>query len=621
MMRPRTALVLFALLAAAPASMADEARGLLDGLAVPPNPPARYVNRPGKQELTGRMIARPVQRDRWLGQGITGEQADAKRAEAAARLAGSVVKMYPEVDEYLIGIPEGLTEDQVSAALLATGLYEYVEPDWLCYPVVIPNDPNYNKQWHLPKMQAPAAWDITTGSNVILAITDSGLTHPDFDVVPGWNIPSNNNNTADINGHGTFCAGMAGAKGNNGVGVVGAGWNFRIMPVRVTNNANGSAYLTDILNGGRWAADNGARGISASFSGVTNQSVQTTGKYIKGKNALYLYAAGNDGKKLNGADWADVIIVGATTSADVRASFSNYGALIDVTAPGYNVYSTKKTNTYGTSSGTSFSTPLVNGVIGMIWSANPGLSAQQVEEVLFASCKDLGNTGEDDVYGHGRSDLLMAVVNAGNFAGMELPFFEPFGNLNLDPSIWTEINGAIVTDLASNEPSGPYSLGLAATSSAASNKFDLQFGDPALTISFWSQHKFVEQGKSLKAEYYSTLLGSWQTYATIVSNGNDQSNFVRTSFSLPPEGFGPDFRLRFTAVGGDGGDLWFVDDVTISGTECSADLTGDGTLDLFDFLAFANLFNAQDPAADWDNDGEFTFFDFLAYNNSFVGGC
>jgi subtilisin family serine protease len=620
-MRTRFAIVALVIAAGTSSSLAA-AGGLLDGLVVPNNAPVTFVSRPGVQELTRKMIVRPVQPDSWLLQGLTPDQATARATEGRARLQGSVIRSYPEVDEFVISVPKGLTEDQVAAALMSTGLYEYVEPDWLCYQVVIPNDPKYGSQWQLAKLQAPAAWDITTGSDVILAITDSGLTHPDFNTVAGWNIPSNNGTTTDVNGHGTFCAGMAGAKGNNGVGVVGAGWNFRIMPVRVTNNGNGSASMSDILNGGRWAVDHGAKSISASYTGVQNASVQTTGAYIKGKGGLYLYAAGNDGSKLNGGDHKDVIIVGATSSTDFRASFSNYGDLIDVTGPGYNVYSTVRPNSYGGGSGTSFSTPLASGVIGMIWSANPDLTAQEVEEVLFESCKDIGTPGEDSTYGHGRVDLLNAVTMAGTSTGIPVPFLEEFPTTEFDTEVWTNIQGGpTITNIALSEPSAPYSMAITTVGTISTRRFDLEPGDPPVTVSFWTQHRFVEQFKTLKVEYYHTDDGAWKSLKNIISDGNDQASFERTDFAVPPEAMGTSFRLRFTAVGGDGGDLWFVDDVSVGGPSCLPDLNGDGELDLFDFLEFQNLFLGNDPLGDWNDDGLYDLFDFLAYQNSFAGGC
>src|SRR5207237_949281 len=156
--------------------------------------------------------------------------------------------------------------------LMGTSAYQYVEPDWICYPQLTPNDPFFGSQWHHATIHSEKAWDVLTGSSSItIAITDTGVdhTHPDLMalLVPGYNAVDNlaetsGGQTNDVNGHGTHVAGDAAAAGNNGIGVSGVGWNFRIMPIRVSNVSGGGSSSSALSAGARWAADHGAKVIS-----------------------------------------------------------------------------------------------------------------------------------------------------------------------------------------------------------------------------------------------------------------------------------------------------------------------------------------------------------------------
>jgi subtilisin family serine protease len=117
---------------------------------------------------------------------------------------------------------------------------EFAESDAIVAPDFIPNDPWYPQQWHLAKIQAAQAWDITQGnSSVIIAILDTGVdgTHPDLapNLVPGWNFYDNNADTSDVYGHGTAVAGTAVAVGNNAVGVASVAGHCRFMPLRISD--------------------------------------------------------------------------------------------------------------------------------------------------------------------------------------------------------------------------------------------------------------------------------------------------------------------------------------------------------------------------------------------------
>jgi subtilisin family serine protease len=373
---------------------------------------ARFVERPGVLELSGRMIVRPAVRP-----GLGG----ARAAAARARLAPHVLEHVVETDEYVVRLPDGATEQDYAERLLATGDYQYVEPDWICFPTgCAPDDPAYPAQWHHAQIGSEEAWCHEVGSpSVVVAIVDGGVAtdHPDLlaTLVPGYNAADQIAEAAggavyDLDGHGTFIAGLVAATGDNGTDVTGVGWDLSIMPVRYYNSPGGG-FLSDLLDGVRWAVDNGARVVNVSQTGVQYASVQTTGAYVRAQGGLLVYAAGNDGADLSTFDWPDVLVVGGTDAADALLSdatvTSATGLALDVFAPGENILSTGW-STLGTGlaigSGTSASTALVSGLCGLLWSARPSQPSSAIEGYVTAGAVDLGAPGEDPTWGFGRID-------------------------------------------------------------------------------------------------------------------------------------------------------------------------------------------------------------------------
>ena len=312
------------------------------------------------------------------------------------------------------------SEEAIADALLLSGGVEWAEPDYVVNAVFEPNDPLYSGQWWHRNITSPAAWDLVTGvTQVIVAVCDTGVdtTHPDLVknlILPGWNTYLNNTNCADTYGHGTAVAGCAAAAGNNGLGVAGMAWNVKILPIRITyQDGGGSAYITDIADGIAYGADHGAKVVNVSFGGYSYSTIVSAADYARGKGALVVFAAGNESADLTGsADPASILLVGATTSSDTPASFSNYGTPIDVVAPGESFLTCVMGGGYGYWSGTSFSSPITAGLAALIYSLNPGYTPAQVESFIENSSKDLGMTGEDTVYGFGLIQAGLAVVRA-----------------------------------------------------------------------------------------------------------------------------------------------------------------------------------------------------------------
>ena len=380
-----------------------------------------FAERPGFLEFSGQMIVRPLQPSKLQRRGLEPKQIEQIRRRAASRLLPQAIEHVAQTDEYIVTIPAGESENSYAARLMATGDYQYVVPNWICHPAeTIPNDGwGYAVQWHHQTLQSPLAWDITTGDpSVIIAIVDGGveLDHPDLAaaLVPGYNAADriaqqDGGDVNDVDGHGTFVAGLAGAIGNNGTHVVGMGWDFSIMPVRYYNSPGGG-LLSDVLDGARWAVEHGAKCVNVSQTGVEYEAVQTTGAYIKSQGGLLFWAAGNDGRDLSWFDWDDVIVVGGTDPNDDRTYCSAYGLAVDLFAPGIDIYSTGIPGGLAISGcGTSASTPMVAGVGALVWSIDPTLTPGQVERHVLLGCDDLGAPGEDETWGWGRANSHASV--------------------------------------------------------------------------------------------------------------------------------------------------------------------------------------------------------------------
>jgi len=333
-----------------------------------------------------------------------------------AKHGGRKKQFIRQIRVHVIELPERAAELAVARALRSEALVKFAELDMSIAPALVPNDTFYVQAWHLPKIGAPQAWDISTGAGVVIAILDTGVNvaHPDLAgrAVPGWNVFNNNSDTADVYGHGTKVAGTAMAAGNNGIGVTGVGFAAKVMPVRISD-LDGYAFFSDMAEGIVWAADHGARVANISYQGAAgSSSVQSAAQYLRSKGGVVVVSAGNTGGAQEIAANTNVIAVSATDSADQRPSWSSYGGYVDIAAPGVSVMTTTSTGGYGGFSGTSASAPVVAGTYALMMTANPGLGPFDLDQVLFATAVDLGSAGKDIYFGAGRVDAGAAVVAA-----------------------------------------------------------------------------------------------------------------------------------------------------------------------------------------------------------------
>ncbi len=221
----------------------------------------------------------------------------------------------------------------------------------------------------------------------------------------------------DDNGHGTHVAGIIGAEEGNAEGGVGVSFGAGIMTLKVLD-CSGSGYYSDIISAMRYAADGGAGVINLSLGGTSySDAMQEAVDYARARGAEVLAAAGNsgDGTVLYPAGCEGVVGVGATTNRDERAAFSSYNQYVDLTAPGWFVYSTMPTypaalnslgygQGYDYLSGTSMATPMASGLAALVRSLRPGYGPDEVWGAMRDNARDLGPPGRDDEYGYGRID-------------------------------------------------------------------------------------------------------------------------------------------------------------------------------------------------------------------------
>ncbi|MBL0048361.1 MAG: S8 family serine peptidase [Bacteroidetes bacterium] len=358
---------------------------------------------------------------------------------------------------YELNYSASLPLEKVIHGLLGLSLFEYAEPHYVPKTLYLPNDPQADSvsgaQYHLKNIHAYEGWDIDKGdTNVVIGITDTGFdfTHEDLvgnvklnyqdpldnvdndndgyvDNYKGWDVGMMDNNPQFSNAspHGVFVSGCAGATTDNDTGIAGSGFKCKLLPIKISDDAGN---LTMAYEGIVYAADHGCQIINCSWGGTGGtQYGQNIVDYATfNMNALVIAAAGNNDLELvfYPASYNNVINVGGSDSTDKKWDDpfnanhgSNYGIYLDVFAPGDELYSTWKNNTYtqGGTSGTSFACPIAAGIAGIIKSHFPAYSAKQVGEKLKVTCDNMDVLPQNAPYigklGHGRINLFKALTD------------------------------------------------------------------------------------------------------------------------------------------------------------------------------------------------------------------
>ncbi len=272
---------------------------------------------------------------------------------------------------------------------------------------VVLNDPKATNQWHHPLIGSTNAWTVAGGSpSIRVAIVDDPfqMDHPDLapHVVPGWNVSLHQAVTASSGlGHSTLAAGLIAAVTGNAVGVAGL-TRCSILPVAAPDYS-----ISQIHNAIIWAADHGARVVNVSWNVAHSPTLNAAGEYLRDRaQGIFLVSADNPRRLYSFPNHPFIIAVGMTDDRD--ASVSGYGDFIDLTAPGWNVYSTTIAGAYDGASGTSFAAPIVAGIAAHLLAINPSLTTAQLTNILQQSVADLGAPGWDPFFGAGRVNFAAA---------------------------------------------------------------------------------------------------------------------------------------------------------------------------------------------------------------------
>ena len=286
-----------------------------------------------------------------------------------------------------------------------------------------PTQPSEVLPWGVDRIDADLVWGTTTGDPIKVAIVDTGIDvkHPDLidNLKGGVSAVGYTSSYNDDNGHGTHVAGIAAAIDNE-IGVIGVGPKIDLYAVKVLNR-RGSGYLSDVIEGLDWAISNGMQVVNMSLGTASNVLLfQEAVQRVNAAGIVQVAAAGNNyGAVIYPAAYSEVIAVSATDSSDAIASWSSRGLEIDLAAPGVNIYSTYKGQTYKTLSGTSMAAPHVAGTAALVLNSaisNYDLDGDgiwdpiEVQNKLQDRATDLGTTGFDNLYGWGLVNAAAAVA-------------------------------------------------------------------------------------------------------------------------------------------------------------------------------------------------------------------
>ena len=365
----------------------------------------------------------------------------AEQEELLAERGAVIVRRYRSVNGVLARMTESPLFLQSVSLLAEDNRIRRVAPNRLIHLLGRPDDPRRTNQYQHDLIEAEKAWDIATGSrDVVVAVIDSGiaLDHEDLadniwtnpgesgkdaagrdkrsngvdddgngyvDDYRGWDFVGDDNDPTDGMGHGTHCAGTIGAAGDNGVGIAGINWQVSLVALRIFDDRGRPAEEGDVLAALEYANTMKFPIVSNSWGGAAEPETEFgagTGDLMyemirKGEEngALWVFASGNAGTNNDatpvlpaGYDLDHIIAVGASTSRDALAGFSNYGArTVDLMAPGDRIYSTNVRSLFGGGyarmSGTSMAAPVVTGAAALLLSTDPTLSGLEIKAQLI----------------------------------------------------------------------------------------------------------------------------------------------------------------------------------------------------------------------------------------------
>ncbi len=386
--------------------------------------------------------------------------------DPAVDLPRAIDDLSRQADVQYVQLNHVLTLD---AASISASIVNPEMPAW----ADVPDDSLFASQWALQTVRAPEAWQVTAGDpNILIAVIDTGLdfNHPDLrtgiwispgedlnhngladssdfngidddgngfiDDVRGWDFTdapnftdggdylNRDNDPSDENGHGTAVAGIIAATANNRIGIAGFASGCRVMVLRA-GTSQGLLEEDDVASAIVYAVQNGARVINMSFGDVVVSPVlRDVIRFAHARGVVLVASSGNSAtdKPHYPSGFAETISVGATNKNDLLAGFSNYGATIDIVAPGLEIWTTALDGRYNLFAGTSAAAPFVSALAGLLLSRSPSWSNEMVRAAMINSAQDLGEKSWDRFYGAGRIDAAAALQTEPTVARAEILF-------------------------------------------------------------------------------------------------------------------------------------------------------------------------------------------------------
>ncbi|RQG98139.1 S8 family peptidase [Natrarchaeobius oligotrophus] len=369
----------------------------------------------------------PGSKEQELLVGVSSSTSDAESTVRSALSGNADVVHSNEVLEYVsIRFPAQTPEEakeRVEETLEGIDAIEYVEENATIQALYTPNDPHYGAQHAPQQVNCEGAWERTLGDDdVVISVVDQAVQHDHENLEPNVDdrigevfvgrmsepYPANSNET-----HGTIVAGIAAGATDNATGHAGIS-NCTFLSARALDES-GSGSLSDVADAIQWSADSGADVINLSLASSSDwRTLENACEYAVAQGCLLVGGAGNDGGSvLYPAAYDSVIAVSALTSNDGLASFSNRGSAIELAAPGTSLVSTTLDDGYTRASGTSMSTPVVSGVAGLVLSAYPDLSVEELREHLRETATDVGLSSSAQGYGRVDADAAVNTVPDG----------------------------------------------------------------------------------------------------------------------------------------------------------------------------------------------------------------
>jgi len=366
-----------------------------------------------------------------------------------------------------VQIPAGLDVFDAIDAYMASGLIDKAEPNTFGVYHITPDDPSYGSQWHLPQINAEETWDTVTGDPaVIVAVLDSGTEyfHPDLgmgadnyqniwindgedawtdpndpstgngidddgngwiDDWKGFDFGNDDNDPSSPTSHGSLVAGVLAAKSNNSTGVAGVsgGWNAagtRVMIGGVGEALPDGSVLDDAI---LYAIEMGAHVIQLSLTVAMSSNLDDAIQMAVDNNLVVVCSSGNGFASTVGypSSNPNVMSIGATNESELREGFSNQGPRLEISAPGTNILTTTIGGGYSAVGGTSFSSPIISGVIALMLAVNPGLDNDVIRQILWDTADKIGpydynhdpkRPGHSLELGYGRVNARAAIAAA-----------------------------------------------------------------------------------------------------------------------------------------------------------------------------------------------------------------